>query len=293
MQGSEFVLARSRQILRSAVLFAVALGAGESVCVVAAQAQGKLEAQYTASLAGVTLGKGTWIVDIGDTQYTAAASGSTSGLLKIFTSGQGTGAARGVLSSAGQPMASSYAASVKLDKKTDEVRMSVNGGVVKEFRVEPPVTADPERIPITEAERRGVMDPMTASLVRMPGNGSPMVPEACQRTLSIFDGRMRYDLKMSFKRMENVKADKGYQGPVIVCAVHFAPIAGFIPSRAAIKYLTDLREAESWLAPVAGTRVLVPFRVQVPTPLGLAVLEATHFVSVPQPVRAGVPTKTQ
>ena len=40
---------------------------------------------------------------------------------------------------------------------------------------------------------------------------------------------------------------------------------------------------EVWLAPIAGTRVLVPFRVSIPTPIGLGVLQATQFVSVPQP----------
>jgi hypothetical protein len=36
---------------------------------------------------------------------------------------------------------------------------------------------------------------------------------------------------------------------------------------------------EVWLAPVAGTRVLVPFRISIPTALGLGVLQATQFVS--------------
>lgn len=278
------MLAISTPAVRYAVLLAATLAVGGIVPGAPAHAQGKLEARYAASLAGIPLGHGSWVIDIAETHYTAAASGSTSGVLRVFTSGQGTGAARGVLSG-GQPVASSYAATVRLDKKTDEIRIVVNGGVVKEFHVDPPVSPDPERVPVTEAQRRGVMDPMTASLLRTPGIGNPMAPEACQRTLSIFDGRMRYDLQLAFKRMDSVKADKGYKGPVVVCAVYFSPIAGFIPSRAAIKYLVELREAECWLAPVAGTRVLVPFRVQIPTPIGLAVLEATHFVSAAQPSR--------
>jgi hypothetical protein len=36
---------------------------------------------------------------------------------------------------------------------------------------------------------------------------------------------------------------------------------------------------EIWLAPIAGTRVLVPFRAQGPTPIGQAVMEATQFVT--------------
>jgi hypothetical protein len=79
--------------------------------------------------------------------------------------------------------------------------------------------------------------------------------------------------------MDKVKAEKGYQGPVVVCAIYFLPIAGHIPERSAIKYLVEQREMEVWLAPIVGTRVMVPFRISIPTPVGLAVLEATQFVS--------------
>jgi hypothetical protein len=127
---------------------------------------------------------------------------------------------------------------------------------------------------------------MTGSLVWMSGTGDLLAPEACQRTVSIFDGRLRYDLKLAFKRMDTVKAEKGYAGPVVVCAVYVTPIAGHIPSRAAIKYITHMRDAEVWLAPIAGTRVLAPFRAQGPTPVGDAVLEATQFIATPQPTRA-------
>ena len=111
---------------------------------------------------------------------------------------------------------------------------------------------------------------MTATLVRVPGAGNLMGAEACQRTLAIFDGRLRYDLQLAFKRMDKVKADKGYEGPVVVCAIYFSPVAGHIPTRAAIKYISNLRDIEVWLAPIAGTRVLVPFRVAGPTPIGPA-----------------------
>ena len=43
----------------------------------AAAAQGKLEAHYTVTLAGLPIGTGSWMIDISDTRYLAAASGST------------------------------------------------------------------------------------------------------------------------------------------------------------------------------------------------------------------------
>jgi len=101
-------------------------------------------------------------------------------------------------------------------------------------------------------------------------------------------------LRLAFKRMDRVKTGKGYAGPVVVCTVHFTPIAGFIPSRAAVRYLVKQNDIEAWLAPIAGTRVLVPYRVQGPTPIGRMVLEATEFVSAPVAARAAVNgSKTQ
>ena len=113
-----------------------------------------------------------------------------------------------------------------------------------------------------------------------------MQPEACQRTNHVFDGRQRYDLVMSFKRMDRVRAEKGYQGPVVVCAVHYEPIAGHRSGRSAIRFLRDTRDIEIWLAPISGTRVLVPFRISIPTFIGPAVLQASQFVAIPQSARA-------
>ena len=284
----------SRCFLRSAILALSALcfallGDGRQD----AHAQGKLDARYTASLAGIPLGKGAWVIDITEDQYTAAASGMTTGVLRVFSSGQGTGASRGTVAG-GQLVSANYGATLIADKRTEEIRIALSGGVVKEFTVVPPPPPNPGLIPVTEAHRRGVTDPMTGSLMRVPGHGELLAPEACHRNVAVFDGRMRYDLQMSYKRMDKVKAEKGYEGPVVVCAVNFAPIAGYVPDRAAIKYLIALREMELWLAPVTGTRVLVPFRFSVPTPLGLGVLQATQFNTVALPPKA-TPTsaKTQ
>jgi hypothetical protein len=253
-------------------------------------AQGKLDARYTVSLGGLPIGRGAWVIDITDDHFSAAASGATTGVMRVFASGHGQSAARGTVSS-GQLSPSTYVSSIVTDQKSDEVRMAMTSGNVREFVADPPAVPSPERVPLTEAHRRGVSDPMTASLMRVPGNGDTFVPQACQRTLAIFDGRMRYDLQLSFKRLDRVKADKGYQGTVVVCAVHFSPIAGHIPDRSAIKYLTDLRDIELWLAPIAGTRVMVPYRVSVPTPLGVGVMQATQFVSVAQPGKTTAKTQ--
>ncbi len=276
----------AHQAARYTIVFGVAVSAAFMVDAArGAQAQGKLEANYGVSLAGVPFGRGSWTIDVRDGHYSASVRGSTVGLMRIFASGQGSSAARGIISN-GQPLAASYASSIKTDKKYDQVHMVLNGGTVKEYEAEPPSVPNPERVPVTDAHRRGVTDPMTAAIMRVPGNGDTFSPEACRRKLAIFDGRMRYDLKLAYKRLDKVKSEKGYQGTVVVCAVYFSPVAGHIPARPVIKYLVDLRDAELWLAPIAGTRLMVPYRASVPTPFGVGVLQATQFITTPYPQRA-------
>lgn len=269
-----------RPLLASCVLTFAAFGP-----IGAASAEGRLEARYSVTLAGIPIGSGSWTIEAAETQYTATVNGSTSGLLRAFTGGQGNATARSTLNG-GKVASSIYAATITTRKYTDSIRITTNNGNVKDFKIDPPQDTDPERVPITEAHQYNVLDPMTASLVRVFGNGDVLSPEACDRTLAVFDGRLRYDVQFAFKRMENVKAKKGYAGPVVVCAAYFSPVAGFVPSRTAIKYLSKQREMEVWLAPIAGTRVLAPYRAQSPTPIGQAVLEATEFISVPLPARA-------
>jgi hypothetical protein len=249
-----------------------------------AAAQGRLEAQYEATLAGIPVGRGAWTIDISDDQFSAAASGGTMGLLNAIAGGSGTGASQGRVVN-GALVSTAYTASTTTSKKTEAIHITLANGNIREYGIEPEPPVDPDRLPITDAHRHGVYDPMTGSMLRVPGTADPLSPEACRTGAGIFDGRMRYDLKLDFKRMETVKAEKGYRGPVVVCAVYFTPIAGYIPDRPVIKYLTAQRNIEIAFAPVAGTRILVPFWMKIPTPLGPARLEATSFITTASPPR--------
>ena len=271
------------------VLGGLCTGACLLLAAPSAFAQGKLDARYEATLAGIPVGKGAWTVDIADDSFSAAASGGTSGLLKAFAGGSGTGAAQGRVVN-GALVSSNYSATTTTSKKSEAIRIVLSNGNVKDYAIEPEPPVDPDRLPITDAHRRGVYDPMTGSMLRVPGSGDPLSPEACRTGAAIFDGRMRYDLKLDFKRMETVKAEKGYRGPVVVCAIYFSPIAGYIPDRPVIKYLAAQRNIEIAFAPIAGTRILIPFRLIVPTPLGTAMLEATEFITQASPPRVA---KTQ
>ncbi len=257
-----------------------------------AHAQGRLNAEYTASVAGIPVGNGVWIVTIGDKEYTAEVTGHVAGLLSLITSGEGSVAARGTVSR-GHLSATDYAADVKYSmgiksKKFATVRMKLESRTVKDLAVEASDPPNRKNVPVTEAHKRGIVDPITASLIPVAGTDEASLPRACEQTLPVFDGNHRFNLALSFKRMEDVQADKGYRGPAVVCGVNYQPIAGYNPNRSTIKYLMNSRDMEIWLTPIAGTRILVPFRISVPTKVGIAVLQAKQFVAVPQ--EPGPPT---
>ncbi len=246
-----------------------------------AQAQGRLTATYEASLGGLVIGKGNWTVAITEDAYSATVSGRTTGLLASIGGGSGTATATGRMA-AGQFVPANYVTSILYGKKNETIRIALAGGNVKESSITPEPPVNPDRIPVTEAHRQGVIDPMTGSLLRVAGTGNPVGPDACRNRVSIFDGRMRYDLRLEYRRMENITAGKGYkgyQGPAVVCTVFFTPVSGYVPDRFAIRYLAERRDMEITFAPIAGTRVLVPFRIKIPTPIGAGMVEAKEFTT--------------
>jgi hypothetical protein len=244
-----------------------------------ALAQAKLDATYSATLFGFPIGHISWTVELRNNRFTSAATGGISGLLRIFSDGHGDVSAQGNLSG-GEPIASHFALTLIAGKWSDDVRIQFRGNKAQEY-----VTALPapgaNQVPITDANRTGVLDPMTALLVPIPGAGKTAVPEACERTIPIFDGHTRYNLRLSFKRVDTVNNEGVYQGPVIVCAVKFFPVAGYDPKHFLVTYLAAQRDIEIWLAPIAGSRLMVPYRMSMPTPMGLGILQATKFESVP------------
>ena len=244
-----------------------------------AQSQTKLTANYTISVARIPVGKIAWSLDVGDGKYATHGSGEASGIASIAVSGKGSVAAQGAVKD-GRLDATEFTADITRGDEKSDMRMSLDHGAVVDIKAEALSPGD-DRVPVTDAHRQGIVDPLTAWLI--PAAGSDGVSrEACDRTLPIFDGQRRFDLKLAFKRMDTVKTDKGYQGPVVVCALSFQPVAGHRASSTLVKYLSQGRDIELWLAPVTGARVLAPVRMSVANLLGNLVVQAHEFQVVSQ-----------
>ncbi len=270
----------SRRLRRGCLPLCVALLAG---LVGEARADTRLDAHYAIKVARITVGKSELLVTIGAAAFTSAASGQASGMLRILASGEGALRTTGAVVD-GALVPASFILTTTSDKERDAVKMTIDGGNVKDLTAETSAPQD-DRVPVTEADRKGIVDPLTALLIRAEATGDVVAADACKRTLPIFDGRRRFDLALSFKRIEAVKAT-GYAGPAVVCAVALRPIAGHHRDSKLLKYLTDGRDIELVFAPIAGTRLLAPFRLSIMSLLGNLVIEATDFTATTAPAAA-------
>jgi hypothetical protein len=203
--------------------------------------------------------------------------------MKVLVDGEASFTTRGTVKE-GHPVPTTFTSKIISNTKISDVTMVLDEGGVKELVAGPQPGAD--RVPVTEANRQGIVDPLTAMFFSAAAAGESVSPEACRQTLPIFDGHYRYDLKLRFKRMDEVTAEKGYAGRVVVCSVGYEPIAGHRPSTPLVKYLSEGREMEVALAPVAGTRLLAPFRVSVVIMFANLVIEANRFEATARPLGA-------
>jgi len=231
-----------------------------------------LDARYDVSLLGIPLGTASLSGGIDGSSYKLDMAAKLTGLVGGVTGGRGSGAASGVLVG-GRLAPKNFAVSSASNSESRTVRMALAEGEVAAVDIEPPIDAKPDRVPLNGSHKRNVVDPLSAFLMPVNGKGKDA---ACNRTLPIFDGAARYDIKLSSAGTREVELD-GYKGPVSICQARYVPIAGHRALRPATKFMAENRDITAWLAPVAGTDMMVPVRISVKTMIGTAVIEASSF----------------
>jgi len=203
------------------------------------------------------------------------------GLARMLTGGKGAATVSGSILGA-QPQPSTFAITSHSSSEQRTVRMGLSGGNVAAVDVNPPVDEKPDRVAIKDADKRGVVDPLSALLMPVAAGKGPMDPANCGRTLPIFDGAARFNVVLSYGETRTVDIP-GYGGQVLVCNARYVPISGHRALRPATKFMEENKDISVWLAPVAGQKVLVPVRIAVRTMVGMSVVEASNWSLDPTP----------
>jgi hypothetical protein len=260
--------------MRGPLRGAVAAIAATSMSLSAAAAQ-TLHVTYAISLLGLPLGAGQVKAELTPASYAIEANAKLNALASLVNNSHGVSQGHGAIV-AGHVSPAAFATTASSSSSTRTIRMAIKNNSVAAVDIAPPFTEKPDRVPLRPEDTHNIVDPV-AAYVFPAAKLKPEVSAAdCDRTLPIFDGYTRFNLKLSFVEQRKVKA-KGYEGEVAVCAVRYEPIAGHRSKSWGTKFMEENRDIQIWLAPVAGAAALAPYKVAIKTAYGMLNIEATEF----------------
>ena len=235
-----------------------------------------LAIDYDLSLIGLPIGQATLTGNVDPGTYRLELTAKLTGLASIVSGGKGVAVATGT----GLPsriLPNSYLLTVSGSGPLQSIKIGLNSGNVTSIVIDPPLEPRPDRVPVTEQHKRGVLDPVSAFLMPVTGRGPVLDPSSCNRTLPVFDGGGRFDVALKFKETTTLKF-RGYDGPALLCDVRYPPVAGHRAERRAVQFMADNRDIQVWLIPVGGSRVVIPARIMLRTLIGMLTIDARRIV---------------
>jgi hypothetical protein len=217
---------------------------------------------YRIALGGFNLGNAEINAQFDRNEYELAAAIRTDGIADQFFATSFDLTSQGQFR-AGSVRPAQFVSTYASEDSGRTVQLTYGSGIPE--MVAEPAYGDGFGPHIRPTDIQRTQDPLSALLVpTVTENANP-----CERSLPLFDGRRRYDLRLSADGETNLTSDDGgYSGPAVRCAVRMMPIAGYER-----KTLIKLLQAQDSI------RVWVPVRLTMRTPFGGAILRATHFAT--------------
>lgn len=223
---------------------------------------------YSIRLAGLPIAFASFRSQFDDKRYTISGSLKSAGLADIFSSTRGTTEVSGVIHRASL-RARTYTVSYRSGKRGRDIDVAFRNGDVVKASMTPPRKLPKNWVPVSRNDMRAVLDPISGLII-------PADERVCPKTLPIFDGESRLDLKLSAKGTRPFST-RGFKGEAIVCGIRFIPRAGYKKGRSDVEYLRRLTTMEIWFAKAEGANVYAPVYAKIPTSLGPVTVSATRF----------------
>lgn len=233
-----------------------------------ASAEREHRTDYSIRLAGLPVAVASFRSEFDGNRYLISGNLRSAGLADIFSSTQGTTSVSGVISR-DKLSARNYSVFYKSGKRSREIDVTFRNGNVVEASMTPPRRKPKNWIPVSRSDMRAVLDPISGLII--PAGG-----RICPKTLPIFDGESRLDLKLSAKGTKPFTTE-GFEGEVVVCGIRFIPKSGYRKGRDDVEYLRRLTTMEIWFAKAEAADVYAPVYAQIPTRLGPVTVWATRF----------------
>ncbi len=268
------VFPRKIALISSSILLSACL-AGVSAPASAAGAK-RVVADYNISFNGLGIGQFKLASTIDNNEYRMEGRARISVLAGIIFDWRGDSSSSGRVF-AKRPRPDSYSFGYATSDKREKVDVEFSNNNVKQIAVSPPQKESASRVPVTQKHMRNVVDPLSAVIMLTNIGSNKSGEEVCTRRLPIFDGKARYDIKLSYKKTKTVDTGHGYKGPAYVCKVKFQPIAGHRRGDDEANFAAKTEGMEIWMVPLKEADLYVPYYIYLPTPVGTASLTSSGF----------------
>ena len=261
-------------LARIAALFTALAAAAAPVSAQALEGPRQFQVNYSISLYGLNIGRSAFRSTISGDTFSVDGTLQSSGVARIFDSTKGTTSVTGRFAGE-QPRPDSFVLSYASGRKEQRTAIAFADGVVTDTKNVPP--NKPPRgkwVALSDGDLRAVSDPLSGTLVRAAD-----LRDVCNRTLKLYDGEMRADLRLSFAEMTKAEA-RGYSGEAVTCAARFVPVAGYRADRDSIQFLKNKSRIRLTFAPLGDTGVYAPIRITATTEIGTITIAAARFEEV-------------
>jgi hypothetical protein len=243
-----------------------------------AQAE-QLRANFNVSIIGLPIGTAFAVAKLDPNAYKIDVRVKLTGVAAMVNKTEGAATGSGALAN-GAVLSNAYANTTANSTETRTVRMGLNAGNVRAVDISPPFLDMGQRVPVTDAHKSGIVDPISALLMPVPA-GQPLIgASACNRVIPVYDGLVRFNVTLRHVGEKTIQT-KGYSGPVSVCAARYTPVAGYKPDSKSTQWMANNKNMEVWLAPLENAHVVAPVYVSIATSAGTLNIRANEFLITP------------
>ncbi|BCH29631.1 hypothetical protein MesoLjLc_15610 [Mesorhizobium sp. L-8-10] len=232
------------------------------------------KADYAVTIYGLTVARSQFTSRISPDSFKLEGAISSAGLAVIFDNTRASTVATGRFSK-DATLPDDYSVSYTFGKKMKRTTLAfADGKVSKVINVPPLQKRGKDWVPLDGKDLVAVTDPISAVLVRAPSLG-----QVCRRTIKVFDGELRADLRLS--PVGTGPVDMGvYKGDAAECSGKFVPVAGYRPGNKSIRYLRDRSDIRITFAPLGETGVYAPIHATVGTQIGTVTFRARQIEAI-------------
>ncbi|WP_185983718.1 DUF3108 domain-containing protein [Aureimonas mangrovi] len=231
-----------------------------------------LTTRYSVSLIGLPVGRAHFRTTISGDRYSVSGDLASAGLAALVSRVDGTSSVSGRIRRSGLA-ADRYSLAYTADGKSWSSDVAMRNGAVTSSQVAPRREETPpaDFVPVSRGQLRSVVDPLSGLMIRAePEN-------ICNRTLPLYDGWSRLDLRMSDGGRRAFSAT-GFSGDAVVCNVTISPVSGYRRGSRGLRFLEG-QTLQIWFAPVRQTGIHAPVYARIPTQVGPLTLTATVFAA--------------